>query len=773
MRKNTKKIMITGVSGLLAAGLIAGSVEYASHMFSMTNTAVAKQVEKVTEEIKNSSKSGLDTEEITKQETVYQTLDANGNPTDTVVSDWLKNSGTNSTVNDVSGLDEIANTKGDEEFIQNGEELTWNTSDKDIYYQGKTTKESPVGMEISYKLDGEDVNVEDIVGKSGKLEINIKYTNTSKKSVKIEGEKEDIFTPFIMVTGMILPVDNFTNISIDNGNIVSEGDNNIVVAYGMPGLSESLDLDNLDAGDDVDLDFGKISDKITDTVKITADVTGFEMKPTYTIATSEFFNDIDLDDIGSTDELTDKMDELTDAATELVDGSDKIESNLNKLNNKFGDYADAIDTLHDSVGILDDGAKTLKSGINTYTKGTDKLLDGVITYVEGTKTLAKGTKKYAKNTKLLVSKVGELKSKGTEVLAAGSKQFDSSLSTYVSTVNKILSSDTITLVANGITAVNSGAKQLKDGVGQVSAGVDGLKAGVSSVNAASKNLTQYDSKVDGYLEELKKMYASETDESQKAVIMEIMNYVGTARQVGAGIDAATGDDSELMAGFSAVSGGLSSVSGGLSEIIDNTGAQQMGGTTDGLTDSLNELQAAGDAVVAGYETQLDAGIQSLNENVGALYEAGETLTSNNKELVSGADELIKNTAVIKKNSKKLTSNSDALRDGIKTMADGTGKLFDGVTTLVNKTGDVSDALGKLADGAGTLADGMIEFNREGIVKITDAVNDLLDSGSGLRERLNKITDASDEYNSFSGIADGMDGSVKFIMSTEGVKAEEE
>ena len=90
MRKNLKKVMAAGVSGLLAAGLLVGSVDYASHMFIMTNRAVAKQVERVSEEIKASSKSGLDSDKTSKQETVYQTLDANGKPTDTVVSDWLK-----------------------------------------------------------------------------------------------------------------------------------------------------------------------------------------------------------------------------------------------------------------------------------------------------------------------------------------------------------------------------------------------------------------------------------------------------------------------------------------------------------------------------------------------------------------------------------------------------------------------------------------------------------------------------------------------------------
>lgn len=58
--------------------------------FVLTNKVVAKQVDKVKEDVKTSSKSGLDSEDVSKQETVYATLDANGKKTDVIVSDWLK-----------------------------------------------------------------------------------------------------------------------------------------------------------------------------------------------------------------------------------------------------------------------------------------------------------------------------------------------------------------------------------------------------------------------------------------------------------------------------------------------------------------------------------------------------------------------------------------------------------------------------------------------------------------------------------------------------------
>ena len=144
---------------------------------------------------------------------------------------------------DSSSLTDISNVKGNETFSQNGTDMSWNTSGQDIYYQGKTDKKLPVSMKITYKLDGKEIAAKDLPGKSGKVEIHVQYTNNSKQTKTIQGKKETIYTPFVMVTAMILSNDNFSNVEIDNGRVINEGSNNIVVGIGMPGLADSLDLD--------------------------------------------------------------------------------------------------------------------------------------------------------------------------------------------------------------------------------------------------------------------------------------------------------------------------------------------------------------------------------------------------------------------------------------------------------------------------------------------------------------------------------------------------
>ena len=149
-----------------------------------------------------------------KEETVYVNTTAGGEVTDVTVSDWLKNSGdsSNSEVKDASDLQDIKNVKGDETFTQNGNDLTWSTDGKDIYYQGKTEKNLPVSVGIKYYMDGTEVSPEALAGKTGHLKMEVTYTNTSKTTKTVNGKKTDIYSPFVMVTGMILPVDKFENV---------------------------------------------------------------------------------------------------------------------------------------------------------------------------------------------------------------------------------------------------------------------------------------------------------------------------------------------------------------------------------------------------------------------------------------------------------------------------------------------------------------------------------------------------------------------------------
>ena len=64
---------------------------------------------------------------VSKEETVYVNANADGSEDQITVSNWLKNAGTEKNLKDESELKDIQKRKGDEEFTQSGNELTWQT----------------------------------------------------------------------------------------------------------------------------------------------------------------------------------------------------------------------------------------------------------------------------------------------------------------------------------------------------------------------------------------------------------------------------------------------------------------------------------------------------------------------------------------------------------------------------------------------------------------------------------------------------------------------
>ena len=154
--------------------------------------------------------------------------------------------------------------------------------------------------------------------------------------------------------------------------------------------------------------------------------------------------------------------------------------------------------------------------------------------------------------------------------------------------------------------------------------------------------------------------------------------------------------------------------------------------------SINQKQANGYSLVTG--------MKALADGTQTLYNSVPTLTSGIKQLVDGSNTLVVNNA--------------QLNSGASQLADGTNQIVSGVDQLT--TGSKT-----LSEGAHTLADGMVQFNEEGINKILDAYNGDL---KPFTDKLQAVIDAGEEYQTYSAIADGQTGSVKFIYKLASIDA---
>ena len=86
------------------------------------------------------------------------------------------------------------------------------------------------------------------------------------------------------------------------------------------------------------------------------------------------------------------------------------------------------------------------------------------------------------------------------------------------------------------------------------------------------------------------------------------------------------------------------------------------------------------------------------------------------------------------------------------------------------SGKVVDGIDELSDGAKELADGTKKFEEEGTSKLKSTFED--DLGDVL-DRIQALNSDKCAYTSYSGKANGMDGSVKFIIETAAIEAAEE
>ena len=93
-----------------------------------------------------------------------------------------------------------------------------------------------MSVKLTYILDGKEIFPQDLKGKSGHLQIKVDYTNHEKKTVSIDGKSEEVFSPFVMLTGLILPTETFSNVMIDNGKVISDGNRNIVLGFTTMGI---------------------------------------------------------------------------------------------------------------------------------------------------------------------------------------------------------------------------------------------------------------------------------------------------------------------------------------------------------------------------------------------------------------------------------------------------------------------------------------------------------------------------------------------------------
>lgn len=489
-----------------------------------------------------------------------------------------------------------------------------------------------------------------------------------------------------------------------------------------------------------------------------------------------------------------------------TDGVSTLSGGLNTLGNSTGALVSGADKLNSGAGQLASGSATLKDGLKSYTDGASALAAGVGNLDAGMDTLKSGTDTLSQSAPSLVSGVNSL-SDGINTLdkALMTPMSDEEVAKYKKAakagVDAKLADDTNATSYNN-TKKYAAEKYYNEMTSDssVEKTVESLKANktlynmiYSTVEAQVKQqienaIQEYVSNgvsreeaikaicgqdYDKYVEELS---TNNTDSQLKAMAKQVLegvagsskDAVGTSVADAAKTGAETGAQEAVITGINSTKENISnqinakqksgeSLVSGATKL--NEGAKVLAEKLPELTKGVANLKdgtaqlSAGAAKLTANNDILNAGAASLNDGASQLSAGTQSLMNSVPTLTSGIKQLVDG-------SNTLVANNAKLNSGASQLADGTNQIVSGVDQLT--TGSKT-----LSEGAHTLADGMVQFNEEGINKILDAYNGDL---KPFTDKLQAVIDAGEEYQTYSAIADGQTGSVKFIYKLASIDA---
>lgn len=501
-----------------------------------------------------------------------------------------------------------------------------------------------------------------------------------------------------------------------------------------------------------------------------------------------------------------------------TDGVSTLSGGLNTLGNSTGALVSGADKLNSGAGQLASGSATLKDGLKTYTDGASTLAAGASNLDAGMDTLKSGTDTLSQSAPSLVS--------GVNSLSDGINTLDKALKTPMSEeeaakykeaakagVDAKLADDTNATSYNNTKkyAANEYYKEMTSD-SSVEKTVESLKANktlynmiYSTVEAQVKQQIEatvvqqagealvkkyedqlgsresaikaiYKASDKDYDNDVKALSTSNTDSQLKTMATQVLDGVASSSKDAVGTSVA--DAAKTGAETGAQEAVITGIDSTKKNISDQINAKQESG--ESLVSGATKLNL-GAKVLAEKLPELTKGVADLKDGSSQLNAGAAKLTSNNDTLNAGATALNAGASQLSAGTQSLINSVPTLTSGIKQLVDGSNtlvannaqlnsgasQLADGTNQIVSGVDQLTTGSKTLADGAHTLADGMVQFNEEGINKILDAYNGDL---KPFTDKLQAVIDAGEEYQTYSAIADGQTGSVKFIYKLASIDA---
>lgn len=739
-----------------------------------------------------------------KDEIVYSKADPTGKVSGTYVVNYF-NTPEATDVTDTGTYDQVTNLSTTQKLDDEDGTIDLTTlAGEPFYYQGNLPKgtQLPWTVEVTYTLDGKEVKPEDLAGKDGNLDIELKVTGLDDESANADFAKS-----FVLQAQGTFPDANFDLKEAGDATVSTVGDNTLVTYLQLPGTDGDYHIT------------GKASDFT---------YSGWQ------IAAMPLNMAIDVNDF-DTSELTDASDKLEDGTTKLARGGHDLEDGLAKL-------SAGADTAHAGAGTLADGAGQVADGANQLAAGTDRAVAGSSQLASGLDAASAGANKLQQGLNAKDPSTGLTPTQGAQAVAQG-----------VAGLNAQLSNDTI----EGKSTIRGAISQIKQGA----AGIQQYSAGVYQGAGGLTQLKDIDPKK--VEEELAKMQAAQkalagqqADVQDKAGALQsaaqgvdtnaltdasnaAKNSADEIGQAGTSLDEVQSNANSALNAANATSDGLASVDQGISSArssVDSfvasgaitseqaqaiysglnnassatsaarTNAQETANAAKKASDAasgakgsnaaaanaaqqLNEAAANAAGQVNSLNTlnlkanSLSNSVSTLSDTANNVNDAGsaatqQTLTDAQKlqtyagnvyaltgEITSGSNTLLTNLKAEQAQLEKLSAGAQAISSGMDEAAGGSAQLAGalskldagshqlnaGLATAQAGTAQLSAGAGQVAGGANQLESGLSTLSAgtktayDGSGKLADGLDELRDSVSGMDQKIiDKLQDTIDE-----------------------------
>lgn len=688
-----------------------------------------------------------------KEEVIYCMLDNEGS----VTGLYAVNSFAGGDIVDYGTYTNIRNLTTTDEILVDGDRIIVHTDAAKLYYQGDLeTKDIPWTFDISYKLDGQKYEPEELAGKSGKLELTISITENPACD-------PSFFDGYALQATVTLDTKLCDNISAEDATIANVGSTKQLSYIILPGKEKDIN--------------------------ISADVKDFEMDE-ITINGMKLDLSMDIDD----SKITDKVSELQDAVTSLKDGASDLKDGAGDLKDGANNLKDGAIKLWDGTNDLEDGAVKLNDGAKSVYDGSTALNSGAASLQKGVTSLNTGIKNIQTALTALNGQSESLNAGSMEVLNA-LKLIQSSLSnvsTNAEDISKLVTAST--QISSGMDSLVVGLQTLDGNIGTyydtlAAAGITDVNdyiakhnQTISALNITNTQRTLYQayttSGTEGVIQKLAEL--AESSDSEALTLYQQFAAAGNDTAVITNYLSAAGSlisiETLLQADVSYIAGSNTLISG-IDSTLDTTNGQLMTGalslqsnykefdkniqsletTLSTLATNMASLKAGINTLVENYST-LDSGIQSYTGTVRQISEGCNELYKGALSLTSGTDELAKGTKSLMDGTLVLYNGSDTLKDGTTELKKGAKELTDGTKELANGSK-------LLADGTNELKDGTEEFYSE-TENMDTEISDTID------DTVNELTGKSVETISFISDKNTNTSSVLFVMKTPAIEIPE-